>query len=81
MVEGLRDYAFFMLDTEGSVVSWNLGAERIHGYPSEEIIGKHFSILLHRGRHPARPSRRRNCNIAAEQGRFEESGWRVRRDG
>jgi PAS domain S-box-containing protein len=80
MVEGLRDYAFFMLDTEGSVVSWNLGAERIHGYPAEEIIGKRFSILctqedIQRG-HPGE-----ELQIAAEQGRFEESGWRVRRDG
>ena len=80
MVEGLRDYAFLMLDTDGRVVSWNMGAERIHGYTAETILGKHFSILstqedVERG-HPEE-----ELQIAAEQGHFEESGWRVRRDG
>ena len=80
MVEGLRDYAFFMLDTAGKVVSWNLGAERIHGYRSEEIVGKQFSILcteedIARG-HPEA-----QLQLAAEHGQHEESGWRVARDG
>jgi PAS domain S-box-containing protein len=80
MVEGLRDYAFFMLDTSGKVVSWNLGAERIHGYRAEEIIGKHFSILCTKeDTQLGRPDE--ELQIAAEQGRFEESGWRARRDG
>ncbi len=80
MVEGLRDYAFFMLDTEGTVMSWNLGAERIHGYTAEEIIGKHFSILCpEEDLRSGRPEE--ELQIAAEQGRFEQSGWRLRRDG
>ncbi len=80
MVEGLRDYAFFMLDTQGNVVSWNLGAQRIHGYTGEEIIGKHFSILLtpedREGSNPQDQLQR-----AAEHGQHTESGWRLRRDG
>ncbi len=80
MVEGLNDYAFFMLDTDGKVMSWNLGAERISGYLGAEIIGKHFSILstpedVEHG-HP-----QEELKLAAEQGQFEETGWMVRRDG
>ncbi len=80
MVEGLNDYAFFMLDTDGKVMSWNLGAERISGYLGAEIIGKHFSILctqedVEHG-HP-----QEELKLAAEHGQFEETGWLVRRDG
>ena len=80
MVEGLRDYAFFMLDTEGKVVSWNQGAERIMGYTAEQVIGQHFSVLsteeaIRRG-HPEAV-----LHLAIEHGRHEESGWRVRSDG
>jgi PAS domain S-box-containing protein len=45
LVEGLKDYAIFMLDTDGYITTWNLGAKRIKGYEAEEIIGEHFSIL------------------------------------
>ena len=80
MVEAVRDYAIFMLDVDGRVRSWNLGAERLKGYRSEEILGQHFSIFYpdeDRARgHPAEELRK-----AIEDGRYEEEGWRVRRDG
>ena len=80
MVEGLNDYAFFMLDTDGKVMSWNLGAERISGYLGAEIIGKHFSLLstpedVEHG-HP-----QEELKLAAEKGQVEETGWMLRRDG
>ena len=80
LVEGVRDYAIFMLDTEGRVTTWNLGAERIKGYEAEEIIGEHFSTFytdrdVERG-HPDEELR-----IAAAEGRYEEEGVRVRKDG
>jgi PAS domain S-box-containing protein len=80
MVEGVRDYAIFMLDPQGGVVTWNAGAERIKGYRAEEIVGTHFSRFypveaLERG-WPAEELRR-----AVADGRFEDEGWRVRKDG
>jgi PAS domain S-box-containing protein len=80
MVEAVRDYAIFMLDAGGRVRSWNVGAERLKGYRSEEILGQHFSVFYtdedrERG-HPAEELRR-----ALEDGRYEEEGWRIRRDG
>jgi PAS domain S-box-containing protein len=80
LVEGIADYAIYMLDAEGFVSSWNCGAERITGYRAEEIIGQHFSSFygdedLRKGK-PAMALR-----DAAATGRFEEDGWRVRKDG
>ena len=80
LVQGVRDYAIFMLDPQGRVVSWNPGAERIKGYKADEIIGTHFSRLyteddIERG-HPEEELR-----IAAEEGSYEEEGLRVRKDG
>jgi PAS domain S-box-containing protein len=80
LVEGVSDYAIFMLSPDGSVVSWNEGAERIQGYGASEITGKHFSIFyaeedIERGL-PGEELR-----VAAAEGRFEEEGWRVRKDG
>ena len=80
LVEGVRDYAIFMLDTEGRVTTWNLGAERIKGYDAEEIIGEHFSIFytdedIERG-HPEEELR-----VATAEGSYEEEGIRVRKDG
>jgi PAS domain S-box-containing protein len=80
LVEGTRDYAIFLLDPEGRVVSWNPGAERIKGYTAEEIVGQHFSRFyppeaVERG-WPAEELRR-----AEAEGRFEDEGWRVRKDG
>ena len=80
LVEAVRDYAIFMLDTEGRILSWNAGAERIKGYRAEEAIGKHFSIF-----YPAEDIKagktERELEIARREGRFEEEGWRVRKDG
>src|SRR3984885_224006 len=80
LVEGIADYAIFMLDADGFVSSWNSGAERITGYRAEEIIGQHFSSFygdeeLRKGK-PAMALRE-----AAATDRFEEDGWRLRKDG
>ena len=80
LVENLRDYAIFTLDTEGRVASWNAGAERIKGYRAEEIIGQHYSRFytqedVERGKPDL------ELKTAAAQGRFEDEGWRVRKDG
>ena len=80
LVESTTDYAIFMLDPEGVVVSWNLGAERIKGYRAEEIIGRHFSVFYPPDANAAGwPAR--ELEIAARDGRFEDEGWRVRKDG
>ena len=80
LVEGIHDYAIFMLDTEGRVASWNAGAERIKGYRAEEIIGQHFSRF-----YPAEDVQAGKPEMelreAEAQGRFEDEGWRVRKDG
>jgi PAS domain S-box-containing protein len=80
LVDGVRDYAIFMLDTNGYVASWNAGAERIKGYRADEIIGKHFSIFYPREQvergHPEY-----ELKVTRAEGRFEEEGWRVRKDG
>jgi len=80
MIESVRDYALFLLDHDGHVVTWHKGAECIKGYSSEEIIGKHFSRFfsqedIERG-HPAELLR-----LAGTRGRVEDEGWRVRKDG
>ena len=79
-VESVADYAIFLLDCEGKVASWNRGAERIKGYAADEIIGKHFSCFYAldavERKHPDAALR-----IAIETGRFEEEGWRMRKDG
>ena len=80
LVEGVKDYAIFMLDTKGQVATWNEGAKRLKGYNAEEIIGKHFSHFypqeaIERG-WPDEELRRAN-----KDGRFEDEGWRVRKDG
>jgi PAS domain S-box-containing protein len=79
-VESVRDYAIFMLDTEGRVSTWNSGAERIKGYKAWEIVGKHFSVF-----YPEEDLRTRKpwreLEIAAKEGRFEDEGWRLRKDG
>ncbi len=80
MVEGVRDYAIFLLSPEGIVRSWNQGAERIKGYAAHEIIGQHFSRF-----YPAEAVERhwpeREIEAATAEGRFEDEGWRVRKDG
>jgi PAS domain S-box-containing protein len=80
LVDAVQDYAIFMLDVGGHVDSWNAGAERIKGYSPEEIIGQHFSVF-----YPAedlawdKPAR--ELEIARAEGRLEDEGWRIRKDG
>jgi formate hydrogenlyase transcriptional activator len=80
MVAGIKDYAIFMLDPQGRVSTWNLGAERIKGYRAEEIIGEHFSrFYIREDIDGSKPDY--ELKMAASDGQFEESGWRVRKDG
>jgi PAS domain S-box-containing protein len=79
-VQSVEDYAIFMLDPEGRVLTWNRGAQRIKGYSASEIVGRHFSafyaeedIALHEPE--------RGLEIAARDGRVEDEGWRIRKDG
>jgi PAS domain S-box-containing protein len=80
LVESVKEYAIFMLDTEGYITSWNLGAERTKGYRAEEIIGKHFSIFYPRV-DVAAGKCEHELAVASRDGRWEEEGWRVRKDG
>jgi PAS domain S-box-containing protein len=80
LVEGVRDYAIFMLDANGRIVTWNVGAERIKGYTASDIIGQHFSIFYpHDVRESGWPEH--ELQEAAEKGSFVDNGWRVRKDG
>jgi PAS domain S-box-containing protein len=80
LVDNVRDYAIFTLDVNGNVVTWNEGAKRIKGYEAYEIVGQHFSRFYTQDaverRHPDR-----ELEIARAEGRYEEEGWRVRKDG
>jgi PAS domain S-box-containing protein len=80
LVDAVSDYAIFMLDPQGNVASWNPGAERTKGYRREEILGHHFSRF-----YPPEDVAAGKCELelrgALEQGRFEDEGWRVRKDG
>ncbi|MBL8533733.1 MAG: PAS domain S-box protein [Betaproteobacteria bacterium] len=80
VIEAVVDYAIFMLDANGYVMSWNIGAQHIKGYRAEEIVGRHFSCFYpddqQRGGWPDHALRE-----AAEKGRFEDEGWRIRKDG
>jgi PAS domain S-box-containing protein len=80
LVEGVKDYAIFMLDTDGYVTTWNEGAQRIKGYEAEEIIGEHFSIF-YTDEDVEREHPEEELRIAAAEGRYEEEGIRVRKDG
>lgn len=75
----VTDYAIFMLDLHGRVRSWNTGARRITGYEAEEIVGRHVSILYLADDLAGKPERA--LEMATREGRYEEEGWRVRRDG
>ncbi|HET6280393.1 MAG TPA: PAS domain-containing sensor histidine kinase [Polyangia bacterium] len=80
LVESVKDYAIFILDRGGHVSTWNAGAEHIKGYKANEIIGKHFSIF-----YPPEDIAAGKCDleleVAARDGRFEDEGWRIRKDG
>ncbi|MDE2488971.1 MAG: PAS domain S-box protein [Alphaproteobacteria bacterium] len=80
LVEGVIDYAIYMLDVNGSITNWNRGAERIKGYKSDEVLGRHFSIFYTpEDRQAGLPARAMATALAT--GRYETEGWRVRKDG
>ena len=80
MIASVREYALYMLDPSGRIVSWNPGAERIKGYREDEILGEHFSrFFTPEDVDAQRPAR--ELEIATREGRFEDEGWRVRKDG
>jgi len=80
LVQGVTDYAIYMLNREGLVSSWNAGAQRIKGYAPEEIIGRHFSCFYtEEDRQAGLPQK--TIEIAKRDGRHEREGWRVRKDG
>jgi PAS domain S-box-containing protein len=80
LVSGVKDYAIFMLDTEGRISSWNAGAELVLGFPSAEVVGKHFSVFY---RPADRDAAKADADLktATSEGRFEAEGWRVRKGG
>ena len=80
LVQSVRDYAIFMLDPTGHITTWNKGAERIKGYTAEEIIGKHFSIFIP-PEDVATDKPARELAVAIAEGKYEEEGWRLRKDG
>ena len=79
-ISSVVDYAIFMLDPAGVIVTWNEGAQRIKGYRADEVIGRHFSIF-----YPAEDAKNRKpdweLEVAKREGRYEEESWRVRKDG
>lgn len=80
LVQSVTDYAIYMLDPAGNIASWNAGAQRIKGYAASEVIGRHFSLFFG-DEERARGEPARNLEVAAREGRFENEGWRVRKDG
>jgi len=80
LVEAVQDYAIFMLDPDGRVASWNAGAQRSNGYAAEEIIGRHFRVFYPEGKQAARHPEH-ELAVARRDGRYEEEGWRIRKDG
>jgi PAS domain S-box-containing protein len=80
LVQGVTDYAIYLMDVEGQVSSWNAGAQRIKGYLPDEIIGSHYSRFFEE-EDVANGKPHRALEIAAREGRFESEGWRVRKDG
>ena len=80
MVDGIEDYALFMLSPEGTILTWNTGAQRLKGYKAAEIVGRHFSCFyLPEDRDQGHPQA--ELKIANSKGRYAEEGWRVRKDG
>ena len=80
LVDSVKDYAIIMLDPQGKVISWNPAAERLKGWRAEEIIGQHFSRFypqedIQQGK------TEQELRVATQEGRFEDEGWRVRKDG
>ena len=80
LVEGVKDYAIFMLDPDGCIASWNAGAQHIKGYTEDEVRGRHFS-LFYTPEDVARAHPQAELKGAIRDGRYEDEGWRVRKDG
>jgi len=80
LIESVRDYAIFVLDPEGRVATWNIGAERLKGYKPSEIIGRHFSTFYGQEDIESRKPWK-ELEIAQKEGRVEDEGWRLRKDG
>src|SRR6187549_2097413 len=80
LIDAIADYAIYMLDPKGFIVSWNPGAERFKGYTATEILGEHFS-RFYTPEDQATGLPARALKTAAAEGRFENEGWRVRKDG
>ena len=80
LVENVRDYAIFMLDPHGIITTWNAGAEYIKGYTKDEIVGRHFSVFYTKDA-IARQWPQHELTMARGLGRFEDEGWRIRKDG
>ncbi len=80
LVDAVIDYAIFMLDAEGNIASWNMGASRVKGYEASEVLGKHFSIF-YTPEDQAAGKPQKILDIVRRDGRYEEEGWRVRKDG
>src|SRR5450432_1795969 len=80
LVEGVIDYAIYMLDPDGIITNWNAGAKRIKGYQADEVIGRHFEMFyLPEDRQNGAPEHA--LEVARENGKFEAEGWRMRKDG
>jgi PAS domain S-box-containing protein len=80
LIEAVQDYAIFTLDADGYINSWNVGAERLKGYRASEIVGQHFSVFYpEEDKNAGKPQH--ELYIAARDGRVEDDGWRVRKDG
>jgi PAS domain S-box-containing protein len=80
LVESVIDYAIFALDATGHIRTWNPGAERLKGFTAGDVVGKHFSMLYPPAdRGSGKPEN--ELRVAAETGRYEEEGWRVKKDG
>jgi rsbT co-antagonist protein RsbR len=80
LVDSIREYAIIMLDPKGLVATWSPAAERLKGYRAAEIVGKHFSVFYTR-EDMASGKTERELEVAGREGRFEDEGWRVRKDG
>ena len=78
LVESVSDYAIFILDPKGNIISWNPGAQRLKGYTREEILGKHFSIFYPEEDKATPPW---ELKVATQEGRVAVEGWRLRKDG
>jgi PAS domain S-box-containing protein len=80
LVEGVVDYAIYMLDPTGIITNWNAGAKRIKGYQAKEVVGKHFGMFyLPEDREAGLPQR--SLETARKNGTFDAEGWRIRKDG